>query len=65
MEKVEIQHPDKADKSFTTGAYSAGVLAAGDWLFVSGQAAVDYTMLSEFVRRPDLLWMISLNVLFI
>ena len=48
MEKIEIQHPDKADKTFSTGAYSAGVQAAGDWLFVSGQAAVDFTT-SSFV----------------
>jgi hypothetical protein len=32
MEKTEIQHPDKADKTFSTGAYSAGVMVAGDWL---------------------------------
>ncbi|MES3018420.1 MAG: Rid family hydrolase [Bacteroidota bacterium] len=42
MEKIEIQHPDKADKTFSTGAYSAGVQAANDWLFVSGQAALDF-----------------------
>lgn len=42
MEKKEINHPDKADKNFSTGAYSAGVLA-GDWLFVSGQGPVDFT----------------------
>ncbi|SDL90389.1 2-iminobutanoate/2-iminopropanoate deaminase [Daejeonella rubra] len=48
MEKREIQHPDKADKTFSTGAYSAGVMVAGDWLFVSGQAAVDFTT-SSFV----------------
>ena len=55
MEKVEIQHPDKADKSFTTGAYSAGVLAAGDWLFVSGQAAVDFTTSTAVGRTTSLL----------
>ena len=48
MEKIEIQHPDKADKTFSTGAYSAGVQVAGDWLFVSGQAALDFTT-SSFV----------------
>ena len=48
MEKIEIQHPDKADKTFSTGAYSAGVQAANDWLFVSGQAAVDFKT-SSFV----------------
>ncbi len=48
MEKIEIQHPDKADKTFSTGAYSAGVQAANDWLFVSGQAAVDFAT-SSFV----------------
>ena len=47
MEKIEIQHPDKADKTFSTGAYSAGVLA-GDWLFVSGQGPVDFAT-SKFV----------------
>lgn len=41
MEKIEIHHPDKADKTFSTGAYSAGVMA-GDWLFVSGQGPVDF-----------------------
>ena len=41
MEKKEIQHPDKVDKNFSTGAYSAGVAAAG-WLFVSGQGPVDF-----------------------
>ncbi len=48
MEKIEIQHPDKADKTFSTGAYSAGVQAANDWLFVSGQAALDFKT-SSFV----------------
>lgn len=42
MEKKEIIHPDKTDKNFSTGAYSAGVLA-GDLLFVSGQGPVDFT----------------------
>lgn len=43
MEKIEINHPDKANKTFSTGAYSAGVMVANDWLFVSGQAALDFT----------------------
>ncbi len=37
MSKIEIKHPDK---SVSTGAYSAGVLADG-WLFISGQGPVD------------------------
>ena len=42
MNKREIEHPEKADKSFSTGAYSAGVVA-GDWLFISGQGPIDFT----------------------
>ncbi|HUQ66553.1 MAG TPA: Rid family detoxifying hydrolase [Flavitalea sp.] len=41
MDKKEIVHPEKADKNFSTGAYSAGVIA-GDWLFVSGQGPVNF-----------------------
>src|SRR5690348_9472820 len=41
MNKREIEHPDKADKDFSTGAYSAGVVA-GDWLFVSGQGPINF-----------------------
>lgn len=41
MNKKEIKHPDKADETFTTGAYSAGVAIDG-WLYVSGQAAIDF-----------------------
>lgn len=41
MEKKEIVHPDKADKNFTTGAYSAGVAIDG-WLYVSGQGPVNF-----------------------
>ncbi|MNL45606.1 Enamine/imine deaminase [compost metagenome] len=41
MNKKEIRHPDKADDGFTTGAYSAGVAIDG-WLYVSGQAAIDF-----------------------
>lgn len=42
MSKQEIIHPDKADKNFTTGAYSAGVVVDG-WLYVSGQGPIDFT----------------------
>ncbi len=41
MEKKEVIHPDMADKSFSTGAYSPGVVAAG-WLYVSGQGPVNF-----------------------
>lgn len=41
MQKKEIQHPDKADQNFSTGAYSAGVAVDG-WLFVSGQGPVNF-----------------------
>lgn len=44
MEK--IVHPDR-DPSFVTGAYSDGVLVEG-FLFVSGQAAVDFKT-SKFI----------------
>lgn len=40
MSKSIIVHPDR-DPSFTTGAYSDGVVAGG-FLFVSGQASVDF-----------------------
>ena len=40
MSKIKIVHPDR-DASFVTGAYSDGVLAGG-FLFVSGQAAVNF-----------------------
>lgn len=46
MKKVKISHPDR-DPSFSTGAYSDGVLADG-FLFISGQAAVDFTT-SRFI----------------
>jgi 2-iminobutanoate/2-iminopropanoate deaminase len=39
--KKEIIHPDKADKQFTTGAYSAGVTAGG-WLYISGQGPINF-----------------------
>jgi 2-iminobutanoate/2-iminopropanoate deaminase len=41
MNKKEIEHPEKKDKSFTTGAYSAGIVA-GDWLFISGQGPINF-----------------------
>jgi 2-iminobutanoate/2-iminopropanoate deaminase len=40
MAKEKIIHPDRA-AGFITGAYSDGVIAGG-FLFVSGQAAVDF-----------------------
>lgn len=46
MSKRQIIHPDR-DLNFVTGAYSDGVIA-GDLLFVSGQAAVDFVS-SKFV----------------
>ena len=46
MEKIKISHPSR-DPSFVTGAYSDGVIANG-FLFVSGQAAVDFET-SQFV----------------
>lgn len=46
MSKQKIVHPDR-DANFVTGAYSDGVIAGG-FLFVSGQAAVDFRT-SRFV----------------
>lgn len=46
MEKKQIVHPDR-DANFVTGAYSDGVVAGG-FLFVSGQASVDFKT-SQFV----------------
>lgn len=40
MSKKKIVHPDR-DAGFVTGAYSDGVIA-GDFLFISGQASVDF-----------------------
>lgn len=40
MEKIHIKHPERSPE-FITGAYSDG-LQSGDFLFVSGQAAVDF-----------------------
>jgi 2-iminobutanoate/2-iminopropanoate deaminase len=47
MKKKEINHPDKADKNFSTGAYSAGVVV-DNWLYISGQGPIDFTT-SKFV----------------
>lgn len=46
MKKVKLDHPARK-KGFDTGAYSDGVIANG-FLFVSGQAAVDFRT-SEFI----------------
>ena len=46
MAKEKIIHPDRA-AGFVTGAYTDGVIAGG-FLFVSGQAAVDFKT-SKFV----------------
>ncbi len=40
MNKLKVNHPDRAP-DFVTGAYSDGVIIDG-FLFVSGQAAVDF-----------------------
>jgi 2-iminobutanoate/2-iminopropanoate deaminase len=41
MEKIFVDHPDRADKSFTTGAYSPAVILDG-WVYVSGQGPIDF-----------------------
>ena len=46
MNKQKIAHPDR-QSGFDTGAYSDGVVVNG-FLFVSGQAAVDFKT-SEFI----------------
>jgi len=46
MKKIKVNHPDR-DPGFVTGAYSDGVIIDG-FLFVSGQAAVDFKT-SKFV----------------
>jgi 2-iminobutanoate/2-iminopropanoate deaminase len=46
MDKKKVNHPDR-DPDFVTGAYSDGVVVNG-FLFVSGQAAVDFKT-SRFV----------------
>ncbi len=40
MDKKQVRHPDR-ELNFVTGAYSDGVIANG-FLFISGQAAVDF-----------------------
>lgn len=46
MNKIKVAHPHR-DPAFATGAYSDGVVING-FLFVSGQAAVDFKT-SKFV----------------
>ncbi len=46
MDKKQVRHPDR-EANFVTGAYSDGVIANG-FLFVSGQAAVDFKT-SKFI----------------
>lgn len=46
MSKTKVIHPDR-DPAFATGAYSDGVIAGG-FLFISGQASVDFKT-SQFV----------------
>lgn len=46
MKKTAIKHPERAP-GFVTGAYTDGVMGNG-FLFVSGQAAVDFSN-SQFV----------------
>lgn len=46
MSKQKIVHPER-DAAFVTGAYSDGVVAGG-FLFISGQASVDFKT-SSFV----------------
>ena len=46
MNKLKVNHPDR-DPLFETGAYSDGVIVDG-FLFVSGQAAVDFKS-SKFI----------------
>ncbi|MEO5647110.1 MAG: Rid family detoxifying hydrolase [Chitinophagaceae bacterium] len=40
MSKIQVNHPDR-NPDFSTGAYSDGIIIDG-FLFVSGQAAVDF-----------------------
>jgi 2-iminobutanoate/2-iminopropanoate deaminase len=59
MSKIKISHPDR-EPGFATGAYSDGVLAGG-FLFVSGQACVNFktssfelgTIEEETIRTLD------------
>ena len=59
MEKIHIKHPERSPE-FITGAYSDAV-QVGEFLFVSGQAAVDFisstfvlgTIEEETIRTLD------------
>lgn len=59
MSKIKVSHPDR-EVNFATGAYSDGVLAGG-FLFVSGQASVNFktssfelgTIEEETIRTLD------------
>ena len=46
MSKIKVAHPDR-QSGYNTGAYSDGVIVGG-FIFVSGQAAVDFKT-SKFV----------------
>ena len=46
MTKIKIDNP-KRDKNFVTGVFSDGIVAGG-FLFVSGQASIDFAT-SKFV----------------
>ena len=46
MSKIKVNHPDR-NPDFVTGAYSDGVIIDG-FLFVSGQASVDFKT-SKFI----------------
>jgi 2-iminobutanoate/2-iminopropanoate deaminase len=46
MSKIKVDHPDR-EAGYNTGAYSDGVIVGG-FLFVSGQAAVDFKS-SKFI----------------
>ncbi len=46
MEKKEVRHPNR-DSGFNTGAYSDGIIL-NCFLFISGQAAVDFKT-SKFI----------------
>ena len=46
MKKIKIDNPER-DKNFVTGVFSDGIVAGG-FLFVSGQASVDFAT-SRFV----------------
>jgi 2-iminobutanoate/2-iminopropanoate deaminase len=46
QKKVRVNHPDR-DAGFSTGAYSDGIII-GEFLFVSGQASVDFKT-SKFI----------------